>query len=70
MLGAAVLAQAKGTRRDRERERNEERVEVTEENFGDFLIQGLEEVQTIQRGEIEPVRRVKRAMNVREDRRE
>ncbi len=39
---------------------NEDRVEVTEENFGDLLIQGLEEVRAIARGEVEPARRVRR----------
>ncbi len=39
---------------------NEDRVEVTEENFGDLLIQGLEEVRAIARGESEPARRVSR----------
>jgi len=42
--------------------RKEERIEVTEENFGDLLIQGLEEARAVARGELEPTRRVRRTV--------
>ncbi|HEX5727164.1 MAG TPA: helix-turn-helix domain-containing protein [Longimicrobiaceae bacterium] len=39
---------------------DQDRIEVTKENFGDLLIQGLEEVLAIRRGEKEPARTVVR----------
>lgn len=45
---------------------NEDRIEVTEENFGDLLIQGLQEAHAVVRGEAEPARRVRRAITARE----
>ncbi|HEV2147627.1 MAG TPA: helix-turn-helix domain-containing protein [Longimicrobiaceae bacterium] len=45
---------------------NEDRIEVTEENFGDLLIQGLREVHQVVRGEAEPARRVRRTVTARE----
>jgi len=41
-------------------------IEVTDENFGDLLIEGLREVLAIQRGEEQPARRVRRIATVRE----
>lgn len=45
---------------------SEDRVEVTEENFGDLLLQGLREVHDIVRGDLEPARRVRRMKTSRE----
>ena len=45
---------------------DEDAIEVTDENFGDLLIEGLREVLAIERGEIEPARRVRRVATVRE----
>lgn len=35
-------------------------IEVTEENFGELLIQGLTEARAVARGDAEPARRVRR----------
>jgi hypothetical protein len=43
---------------------DEDLIEVTEENFGDLLIQGLEDVRSIQLGETEPASRVRRGCRV------
>lgn len=40
-------------------------LEVTEANFGDLLIAGLEEARAIARGDAEPARRVRRALTAR-----
>ena len=47
-------------------ERNEDQITVTEENFGDLLIEGLQEALTIRRGDKEPARRIRRAVTLRE----
>jgi putative transcriptional regulator len=39
---------------------------VTEENFGDLLIKSLREARAISKGELEPVRRVRRTVTARE----
>jgi putative transcriptional regulator len=44
----------------------EERIEVTDENFGDLLLQGLREVHDIVCGDVEPARRVRRMRTARE----
>jgi hypothetical protein len=44
---------------------NEGDIEVTDENFGELLIQGLREVRPIQRGESEPAHRVRRVVTIR-----
>ena len=36
-------------------------INVTEENFGELLIQGLTEARAVAQGDAEPVRRVRRA---------
>jgi putative transcriptional regulator len=41
-------------------------IEVTDENFGELLIEGLREVLAIQRGEEQPARRVRRVATARE----
>ncbi len=46
--------------------KNDQRIEVTEENFGDLLIQGLREAHAVVRGDAEPARRTRRAMTTRE----
>jgi len=46
--------------------KNDDGVEVTEENFGDLLIQGLREARAVVRGDAEPARRTRRTMTVRE----
>ncbi len=46
--------------------RAEDRVEVKEQNFGDLLIEGLREIRAIQRGELEPASRVRRAITARQ----
>lgn len=46
--------------------KDEDRIEVTEENFGDLLIQGLQEAHAVVRGEVEPARRAHRAVTARE----
>jgi DNA-binding transcriptional regulator YiaG len=43
-------------------EQSEDRVEVTNENFGELLIRGLEEARSIRHGESEPAHRVRRTM--------
>jgi hypothetical protein len=40
---------------------------VTEENFGELLIQGLQEALAIRRGEQEPARRTARPVPPRQD---
>lgn len=45
---------------------DEDRIEVTDENFGELLIQGLREVRAIQRGESEPAHRVRRVVTAQE----
>jgi len=47
-------------------EQNEDRIGVTDENFGDLLIRGLEEVRAIRRGETEPARRVRRIVTAQD----
>ena len=46
--------------------KNEGRVEVTEDDFGDVLIEGLEEVRAIIRGEAKPARQSRRMRTARE----
>lgn len=41
-------------------------IEVTDENFGELLLEGLREVLAIQRGEVQPSRRVRRVATARE----
>jgi putative transcriptional regulator len=45
---------------------NDEALEVTDENFGELLIEGLREVLAVERGELEPARRVRRVATIRE----
>jgi putative transcriptional regulator len=40
-------------------------IEVTEENFGDLLIEALMEARAVARGDAEPARRVRRPMTAR-----
>lgn len=40
-------------------------IEVTEESFGDLLIEALTEARAVARGEAEPARRVRRPMTAR-----
>lgn len=40
-------------------------IEVTEENFGDLLIEALTEARAVARGDAEPARRVRRPMTAR-----
>jgi putative transcriptional regulator len=40
--------------------KRDDSITVTEENFGDLLLEGLREVLAISRGEAEPARRVRR----------
>ena len=47
-------------------ERNDDAIEVTDANFGELLIQGLEEALAIERGEAEAPRRVRRVATVRD----
>jgi putative transcriptional regulator len=47
-------------------EQNEDRIEVTDENFGDLLIRGLEEARSIRHGESEPARRVRRIVTTQD----
>jgi putative transcriptional regulator len=44
----------------------EDRIEVTDDNFGELLIQGLREVRAIQGGESEPAHRVRRVVTVQD----
>jgi putative transcriptional regulator len=44
----------------------DDRIEVTEENFGELLIQGLEEAVAIEEGEIQPVRVRRRKVTTRQ----
>jgi putative transcriptional regulator len=44
---------------------NEDAIEVTDENFGELLIEGMREALAIHRGEAEPARRVRRPMTER-----
>jgi DNA-binding transcriptional regulator YiaG len=46
--------------------KNDEAVKVTSENFGDLLIEGLQEALDVRRGKAEPARRVRRPMTARE----
>jgi putative transcriptional regulator len=41
-------------------------VKVTDQNFGDLLIEGLQEAVAVRRGQREPARRVRRPMTARE----
>jgi len=41
-------------------------LKVTNENFGDLLIEGLQEALAVRRGAAEPARRVRRPMTARE----
>lgn len=45
---------------------NDDALEVTNENFGDLLIQGMQEAVAVRRGTAQPARRVRRAMTARE----
>lgn len=45
---------------------DEDRIEVTDENFGELLVQGFREVRAIQRGESEPAHRVRRVVTAQE----
>ena len=45
---------------------NDEAVKVTDQNFGDLLIEGLREAVAVRRGHREPARRVRRPMTARE----
>ena len=47
-------------------ERDHEAIEVTDANFGELLIQGLEEALAIERGEAEAPRRIRRVATVRD----
>ena len=47
-------------------EKSDERIEVTDENFGELLIKGLREVRAIQRGESEPAYRVRRVVTAQD----
>lgn len=46
--------------------KGEDAITVTDENFGDLLIESLREVRAIRRGEAEPARRVRRTATARE----
>lgn len=46
--------------------KNDDAVKVTDQNFGDLLIEGLREAVAVRRGEAEPARRVRRPMTARE----
>ena len=46
--------------------KKDDAVKVTTENFGDLLIEGLQEALAVRRGEAEPARRVRRLMTARE----
>lgn len=46
---------------------NEEAVTVTEENFGDLLIEGLEEALAVSRGEREAARTTSRRIPAKDD---
>lgn len=46
--------------------KNDDAVRVTEQNFGDLLIEGLREAVAVRRGEREPARRVRRLMTARD----
>lgn len=43
----------------------DDRIEVTEENFGDLLVSAMQEARQIARGEAEPARRVRRLLTAR-----
>ena len=45
---------------------NDDAVRVTDQNFGDLLIEGLHEALAVSRGEREPARRVRRLVSARE----
>ncbi|HVG43339.1 MAG TPA: helix-turn-helix domain-containing protein [Longimicrobium sp.] len=47
-------------------ERNDDAIEVTDANFGELLVQSLEEALAIERGEAEAPRRVRRVATVRD----
>jgi putative transcriptional regulator len=44
----------------------ESRIEVTEQNFGELLVEGLEEALEVRRGVAEPARRVRRVVTARQ----
>jgi DNA-binding transcriptional regulator YiaG len=46
--------------------KNDDPIQVTNENFGDLLIEGLQEALEVRRGKVEPARRVRRPMTARE----
>ena len=46
--------------------KNDDAVKVTDQNFGDLLIEGLREAVAVRRGKQEPARRVRRPMTARE----
>lgn len=46
--------------------RDDDAIEVTNENFGELLLQGLNEVLAIERGEAIAARRIRRVASVRE----
>lgn len=45
---------------------NDDALKVTSENFGDLLIQGMQEAVAVRRGTAQPAHRVRRAMTARE----
>ena len=45
---------------------NDDGVRVTEQNFGELLIEGLNEALAVRRGEREPARRVRRPVSARD----
>ena len=46
--------------------KNDDALKVTDQNFGDLLIEGLREAVAVRRGKQEPARRVRRPMTARE----
>jgi putative transcriptional regulator len=48
------------------KKRDDGAIEVTSENFGELLLQGVREALAIERGQAEPARRVRRVATVRE----
>ena len=45
---------------------NNDGIKVTDQNFGDLLIEGLQEAVAVRRGKQEPARRVQRPMTARD----
>jgi len=46
--------------------KHEEEIRVTDQNFGDLLIESLREARAISKGKLEPARRVRRTVGARE----